>query len=309
MVINESDENLSIRQLDITRICSNQQIQRTVTGQDMLPMFVQGNATLSAHGAAVLDVQEPADTANKCDRLLLCLGLQTTAEESVERRVEVPFVHSPTRYLRFPLDGPWFTANARGDLHCLGGQFGFDFIRPEDMKYHERPHERAMALVEFASFGQVVRAPGTGTVTMIEADQADLPALLTRSTYPDGPPKGLPPSILLGNYVLIKLDNGGCVLLAHLRRGSVLVKPGQYVDEETELGVTGNSGNTSGPHLHIELLDAEPDLDAIGSIHFGQSGMPFGFLSLGKHDGATCFKRLARVIPAKGDVVTTSRRG
>jgi murein DD-endopeptidase MepM/ murein hydrolase activator NlpD len=41
------------------------------------------------------------------------------------------------------------------------------------------------------------------------------------------------------------------VLLAHMGTGSVLVRPGQGVTTGQALGVIGNSGNTSEPHLHV----------------------------------------------------------
>jgi murein DD-endopeptidase MepM/ murein hydrolase activator NlpD len=65
---------------------------------------------------------------------------------------------------------------------------------------------------------------------------------------------------LAGNHVL--LDCGGTeVLLAHLQRGSVLVAPGEHVTTGQRLGLIGNSGNTTEPHLHVSAQrrhDGEP---------------------------------------------------
>ena len=55
-----------------------------------------------------------------------------------------------------------------------------------------------------------------------------------------------------GNYVLIKHGNGYHTRYAHLRSG-ILVKKGQEVDENTQLGVIGDSGNAYGRHLHFEV--------------------------------------------------------
>lgn len=55
-----------------------------------------------------------------------------------------------------------------------------------------------------------------------------------------------------GNYVLIKHGNGYHSRYAHLKAG-VLVKKGQEVDENTQLGVIGDSGNAYGRHLHFEV--------------------------------------------------------
>ena len=55
-----------------------------------------------------------------------------------------------------------------------------------------------------------------------------------------------------GNYVLIKHGNGYHSRYAHLKSG-ILVKKGQEVDENTQLGVIGDSGNAYGRHLHFEV--------------------------------------------------------
>lgn len=55
-----------------------------------------------------------------------------------------------------------------------------------------------------------------------------------------------------GNYVLIKHGNGYHSRYAHLK-SDILVKKGQEVDENTQLGVIGDSGNAYGRHLHFEV--------------------------------------------------------
>jgi murein DD-endopeptidase MepM/ murein hydrolase activator NlpD len=53
--------------------------------------------------------------------------------------------------------------------------------------------------------------------------------------------------------VILDHGNGEFSLLAHLRRGSVAVRPGATVAAGQKLGECGNSGNTSEPHLHYHL--------------------------------------------------------
>lgn len=54
-----------------------------------------------------------------------------------------------------------------------------------------------------------------------------------------------------GNFVLIEHPNGMRTRYAHLRE--VFVKVGQKVDENTCIGIEGESGKTNGRHLHFEV--------------------------------------------------------
>lgn len=55
-----------------------------------------------------------------------------------------------------------------------------------------------------------------------------------------------------GNYVLIKHPNGMFTRYAHLQKG-IKVKNGQSVDENTVLGIIGDSGNVTARHHHFEV--------------------------------------------------------
>lgn len=62
---------------------------------------------------------------------------------------------------------------------------------------------------------------------------------------------------MAGNYVAI--DCGGFfVILAHLRRGSIMVATGERVEIGDPLGRMGNSGNSSEPHLHVHAQRGLP---------------------------------------------------
>lgn len=55
-----------------------------------------------------------------------------------------------------------------------------------------------------------------------------------------------------GNYVLIRHDNGMFSRYAHLQSG-LRVSEGQRVDENTVIGIIGESGRAYGRHLHFEV--------------------------------------------------------
>ena len=67
-----------------------------------------------------------------------------------------------------------------------------------------------------------------------------------------------------GNEIILKLDSGIYVGYGHLKPGTVRVEPGQRVRPGEVLGELGNSGNSSGPHLHLQLMTDPSFLDADG---------------------------------------------
>jgi murein DD-endopeptidase MepM/ murein hydrolase activator NlpD len=72
------------------------------------------------------------------------------------------------------------------------------------------------------------------------------------------------PGRVLGNHVVLDLGGGVNAALAHLRRGSVLVRPGDRVAADQPLAACGNSGDSTEPHLHFRLMDHPSVLLAAG---------------------------------------------
>ena len=64
--------------------------------------------------------------------------------------------------------------------------------------------------------------------------------------------------------MIIKLGNGVFAAYAHLKPGSVRVRVGQRVRAGQVLGQLGNSGETSGPHLHFQLMTRPSVADSDG---------------------------------------------
>ena len=56
-----------------------------------------------------------------------------------------------------------------------------------------------------------------------------------------------------GNYVVISHGSGNTTLYAHMSSRKVSV--GQYVSQGAVIGITGNTGNSTGPHLHFEIKE------------------------------------------------------
>jgi len=99
----------------------------------------------------------------------------------------------------------------------------------------------------------------------------------------------------VGNYVVIRTGSLH-VLMAHLRQGSLVVREGARVAGGQRIAAVGNSGTTSQPHLHIELLDGPLDIESMGTLDFRASGLPFGFALPG--DGTVIVPRRLQVLEA-----------
>ena len=56
-----------------------------------------------------------------------------------------------------------------------------------------------------------------------------------------------------GNYVVVSHGSGNTTLYAHMSSRKVSV--GQYVKQGAVLGITGSTGNSTGPHLHFEITE------------------------------------------------------
>ena len=57
-----------------------------------------------------------------------------------------------------------------------------------------------------------------------------------------------------GLQVLINHGNGVKTRYAHCLSGSIVVRPGQYVSAGQKIAKIGSTGNSTGPHLHFEVI-------------------------------------------------------
>ena len=56
-----------------------------------------------------------------------------------------------------------------------------------------------------------------------------------------------------GNYVVISHGSGNTTLYAHM--SSIKTSVGAYVNQGDVIGITGSTGNSTGPHLHFEITE------------------------------------------------------
>ncbi|MGM9662877.1 MAG: murein hydrolase activator EnvC family protein [Oscillospiraceae bacterium] len=64
-----------------------------------------------------------------------------------------------------------------------------------------------------------------------------------------------------GNYVVISHGSGNTTLYAHLSQRNVSV--GDKVNQGDVIGITGSTGNSTGPHLHFEITENGSRIDPL----------------------------------------------
>jgi murein DD-endopeptidase MepM/ murein hydrolase activator NlpD len=74
-----------------------------------------------------------------------------------------------------------------------------------------------------------------------------------------------------GNHVIVDIGGGRFAFYAHLKPGAIRVKVGDMVKKGQVIGLVGNTGNSTEPHLHFHISD--------GNSPLGSEGVPYGFNS------------------------------
>jgi hypothetical protein len=182
---------------------------------------------------------------------------------------------TPETLLSLPFEGRWLARNSparRVPSHgtdLMGGRYAIDFIAV-DQRGRTADHRDWRTLLSaepaarFYAFGRPILAPGDGVVALAhdgEVDHAARRSQLSLVPYALGQAARLRRGVaaLAGNHLVIALRNGGAfVALAHLRAGSLRVAPGDTVTAGQPVAACGNSGNSTQPHVHVQVMDG-PD--------------------------------------------------
>lgn len=163
---------------------------------------------------------------------------------------------------RLPVDGTWTVLNGSPvqehshSWSLVNQRYAYDLvITDEDGR--TRPAGTAATVENYYCYDEPVLAPADGVVV----DAYD----------------GAPESARAGGFCHpIKGDIRGCFVvlqhapdefcsLVHLRPGSVRVEPGDEVAAGDEVGRCGHTGNSSEPHLHVQVQD-NPTFELAASL-------------------------------------------
>ncbi|MFC8276189.1 M23 family metallopeptidase [Streptomyces sp. NPDC057271] len=204
-----------------------------------------------------------------------------------------------------PVTGRWSALNSPADrtpshgTHRYGQTYAIDIVAEDG----ERPRPPFAGLwpavrrsEDFPAFGAPLFAVADATVVHAEDGQRDH---LSRNSVPAVAYLLLIESAVravsgarrvTGNHLILDLGDGTYAMYAHLRRGSLAVRAGDRVVAGQELARCGNSGNSTEPHVHFQLMDG-PDLDTA-------QGVPFTWRGVGVPANGETFDAEPAVYPA-----------
>jgi murein DD-endopeptidase MepM/ murein hydrolase activator NlpD len=179
------------------------------------------------------------------------------------------------RVIGAPLEGDrWLAANGpdnstghRRALIALAGQgrisqrYAIDWIQlyEDGRTWQNDPLKNA----SYRCYGTHAIAVADGVVAdMHDGIPENVPGATSRAVP-------ITPETLGGNFILLDIGQGAFAYYAHLQPGSLKVKKGDAVHRGQVLGLVGNSGNSTEPHLHFHLADRNAAIDS--------EGLPYAF--------------------------------
>ncbi|HEY1938509.1 MAG TPA: M23 family metallopeptidase [Candidatus Angelobacter sp.] len=230
----------------------------------------------------------------------------TPNDESALDGIIVPILQQPPLVLAPPFKGGvWLAGNGasntsvhRRSVIAIDGRayisqrFAIDWVLVG--KNGNTFHDSRERNENFWAFGQPVLAVADGEVTeIVDGIPDNAPGILPVVTVQN----------ILGNHIIVRIAADAYVTFAHLKQGSVGVRLHQTIKRGAQLAQVGNSGNTTGAHLHFQVTDGNSALAAEGIPFIFDK---FRFLGFGKdfeEDHHPDLPR-SRTLPADDSVVT-----
>ena len=187
-----------------------------------------------------LDFKITLDASDKISELSVTPAASDPAADSTA----VPRSRTP---MQLPFRGEWYVFwggdNEKVNHHVSvrGQRRAADLlIKGADDLTHKDTGRRNE---DYFVYGKEILAAATGTVvTAIDG-------------VPDNEPGSMNPLCPVGNCLIIDQGSNEYAVYAHLQPGSLRVHRGDKVSQGQVLGLCGNSGNSSEPHLHFHLQD------------------------------------------------------
>lgn len=136
---------------------------------------------------------------------------------------------------------------------CLSQRFANDWIKLD--QNNKTSNGDRKECTSYPCYGQQIISVADGEVVDV-VDQFE-------DQVPDKPGR-IKIADAGGNYAIVKIGENKYAFYAHMKKGSIKVKIGDSVTRGQEIGLVGNAGNSTGPHLHFHVCDNASPLFANG---------------------------------------------
>ena len=256
----------------------------TLTGAGAAPASLRHRVTLTiGNNPDAMTITTPPLTVNRRGALLIAAPLKGDGWLAANG----PSNTSPHRRALIPINGKAYIAQ----------RFAIDWVRlnPDGKTFQGD----ALDNKNYRAYGTEALAVADGTVTETkDGVPENVPGADSRAT-------AMTLENIAGNHVVLNLGSGIYAMYAHLQPGSLKVHDGDKVRRGQALGLVGNSGNSTEPHLHFDLCDANATLACEGLPYafasFSVVGNGWGWKSSESHQPAMLHQR---EIPVENQVVT-----
>ena len=176
----------------------------------------------------------------------------------------------------------------------LAQRFAVDWEQVDSTGRFVRRGGNGARNADYAIYGRrVIAAADAKIVRVVDGLPAQRPGAL---------PQGIGPQETDGNSVVARLAGGLYMFYGHLQARSLKVKEGDAVRRGDPLGLVGNSGNTSAPHLHFHVMDGPSPLTSEGVPYAIDAFTTRGRLrSTAEFDRYENTTRPFHIVPFEGD--------
>jgi murein DD-endopeptidase MepM/ murein hydrolase activator NlpD len=161
----------------------------------------------------------------------------------------LPKIDRNTTKLKLPFTGSWNviwggdTKEQNYHIENTAQKNAFDFLIIDTSgKSYKTNGQRNE---DYYAFAKKIVAPSDGEVVLVV------------DGIKDNTPGEMNPMYVPGNSVILKTSNNEYLVFAHFKQKSIKVKQGQQIKQGQLLGLCGNSGNSSEPHLHFHIQNIE----------------------------------------------------
>ena len=188
-----------------------------------------------------------------CQVMGMYLG-QKIALWRVGGRIPEPREYKQVNTYHLPFEGRWIVF--RGGIkektshswNIVNQRYAYDFIKID--KQGGTYLGDSNNLEAYHTFGARIVSPANGQVVAISDGIEDSKILEGKNGYINIWCKDI-----RGNHIILKHDEKEYSFFGHLKKGSIIVKPGDFVKRGQALALCGNSGHSTQPHLHFHLQD------------------------------------------------------